>query len=409
MKQFLIIVLLTCACVHSQAQVNYVLNPSLEDNSGCPTGPDQIYLANYWSSIDTIFSADSTMYYGECTPEYCNACATWVEVSVPLGEIYYQFPRTGDGMAQVQMFYDESSSGGFYYRDYLQGHLYKPLIMGKSYCVTYFVNLEEGGSYAVNNIDAYLDNGTIDTFKDHCGLPIEFLTPQITDSAVIFDTMNWVKIQGNFVADGSERFITIGNFHDMAHTTYVPVTYPSGTGGTFTWYLVDDVSVIEINNIPFAGNDTMIHTGDSVFLGPQEIALPYTWYIQGNTAPIDSGGGMWVHPDSTTTYVLEQNLCGMLTYDTVTVTVGSLNVTNTGNVENVKVWPNPVQRDLTLTRSEGAGTAVRLYDIVGKIVLSAVMKSNEETIDVSQLRNGTYLLQAIGVDGSKKTIRIVKR
>ena len=414
MKQLLIIVLLTCACVHSQAQVNYVLNPSLEDSIHCPYSADQISFAKYWNSLDTTINPDSTATYGSCAGEYCNTCSIYGGTSVPINGRFNHYPRTGNGLAQVQIFYDESISMPYpsEYRDYMQGHLYKPLTNGKSYCITYFVCLEQASGYTTNNIDAYLDDGTIDTFGYNCGYPHPEIIPQILESDIITDTLNWTKIQGSFVSDGTERFITIGNFHDKAHTIYMTVTYPSGAGSPVTWYLVDDVSVIESDNIPFAGNDTAIHTGDSVFLGPHEIALPYTWYVLGNAAPIDSGGGMWVHPDSTTTYVLEQNLCGTLTYDTVKVTVGSVNVENVGSVENVKIYPNPAHNEfsigLTPALSGGEGVCVRIFNMVGQEEIYEQIKSPQQKINIAALRSGIYLVQIVASDGSKKVMRVVK-
>ena len=158
-----------------------------------------------------------------------------------------------------------------------------------------FLNCEPVSGYATNHTDAYLDDGSIDTIGYNCSLPHPEILPQIIDSFIISDTLNWVKVQGSFIATGNEKFITIGNFSDNLHTEHMISTWAVGPS---SWYLIDDVSVIESDNIPFAGNDTAIHTGDSVFLGPHEIALPYTWYVQGNPTPIDSGGGIWVHPTS---------------------------------------------------------------------------------------------------------------
>jgi hypothetical protein len=205
----MIIVLFTCACLEMQAQVNYVLNASLEQHSACPTFPDQIKFANYWSPIDTIDVGPS------CSPEYCNICGSSGCCGVPLGGIYYyQYPRTGNGMAQVVMYFDESFVVlGGYKRDYLQGRLTTHLTAGKAYCVTFYVVLEEISKYAINHIGAYLDNGDIDTTGiTSCSFVRSECTPQVVGATVITDTLNWTKVQGSFVANGSERFVTIGNF-----------------------------------------------------------------------------------------------------------------------------------------------------------------------------------------------------
>jgi hypothetical protein len=47
--------------------------------------------------------------------------------------------------------------------------------------------------------------------------------------------------------------------------------------------------------------------------------MPCYWYILGGTTPIDSGGTIKVAPTDTVTYVVAMDLCGTITYDTVTV------------------------------------------------------------------------------------------
>src|SRR6202012_3141344 len=90
--------------------------------------------------------------------------------------------------------------------NYVQGRLYKPLISGKSYCVTFYVKMAQQSGYAINHICAYLDDGLIDTTKPPGAPQTQFL-PQIDESALIDDTLNWHKVEGNFVANGTERFI----------------------------------------------------------------------------------------------------------------------------------------------------------------------------------------------------------
>jgi len=426
MKKIVLFCLLTCACIYMQAQVNYVLNPSFEGYSKCPNDFDQIKYAYYWQPIDSVGAYPTGPL---CAPEYCNACDTpTASVGIPPvnvpgcpGGLYYHYARTGSGMAEVLMY--NSGIGlageGPYQRDYMQGHLYKPLAAGKSYCVTFYVALEQLSGYAINHIGAYLDDGSIDKGQDSlgCAGPQTAYTPQVLEDSIIIDTLGWsfandsptydrtwAKIQESFTATGTERFITIGNFFDTAHTNTValPLFSPwDGGGGPRVWYLVDDVSVIESDNVPEAGNDTSIAKGDSVFLGPHEIALPYMWYKLGNPVPIDSGGGIWVKPDTITTYVLEQNLCGLLSYDTVNVNVlpKKNNVVNVGNVRNVVVYPNPAGNVVNVENVIGG--EVRIFDVVGQEVFYAKLNSNKQQLDISKLVTGTYLLQVIASDGSR--------
>ncbi|MFI5196631.1 MAG: PKD domain-containing protein, partial [Chitinophagales bacterium] len=115
--------------------------------------------------------------------------------------------------------------------------------------------------------------------------------------------------------------ITIGNFSDTAHTNKIQVSY-----SYWSYYEVDDVSVIATGAHAYAGPDVNLTIGHSTYIGVQDSngdGMPCYWYILGNVSPIDSGGRILVHPLDTTTYIVAMNLCGTVTYDTVTVFVAT--------------------------------------------------------------------------------------
>jgi len=396
-NKILVILFFICACIPpmaGQAQINLVRNASLEQYSVCPSTLDQISAANYWTCLDTVYQPDSAASYGICAPEYCNVCASYYGISVPASQYYYQYPRTGNGMAQMVIFFDESFSYPEQ-RDYLQAHLFHTLITGQSYCVTYYANLENGSGYATNNIDAYLDDGTIDTFGYACGMPHTEVIPQITDTAIIYDTLNWVKIQGSFIANGSEKFITIGNYHDKAHTNYVHLTYPSASGNVLGFYLIDDVSVIASNTTAYAGPDVTIAPGDSAWIGVDSNGegMPCYWYVAGNTTPIDSGGRIAVHPTDSTTYVVSMDLCGTVTYDTVKVNVSTLGVASPGlSKGEVTLFPNPASDEVTITASERISDVV-INNLVGQTVYAQKCNAEKAIINVADLPPGIYFVK----------------
>ena len=184
MKKLIVLTLtffLCCSSVYSQ--VNLVKNPSLEDHWRCPVLLDEIALANYWSCIDTLHTYPAlgdTFGDPNCTPEYINACAISSCCSEPHNGYFYQFPRTGFGMAQMMMYSDQTYTQP-YYRDYLQGRLYSTLTAGQSYCVTFYVVMENGSSYAVNHMGAYFDDGSVDT-NSYCGMPHPECLPQVVST-----------------------------------------------------------------------------------------------------------------------------------------------------------------------------------------------------------------------------------
>ena len=206
------------------------------------------------------------------------------------------------------------------YRDYLQGRLYKPLTAGKSYCVSFYLNLTEHTTYATNKMGAYLDDGSIDTVSI-CSKPITHVRPQMFTNDVIADTMNWVKIEGSFTATGTERFITLGNFFPIDSITYIDALL--GWSHQWAYYLIDDVSVVATDAKANAGTDRWVEQTKSIQIGPVEDStargMDCKWYYKGKL--IDSGNVISVNASTikyaVDTYVVVQNVCGNITRDTM--------------------------------------------------------------------------------------------
>ncbi len=404
MRQLLILPLFFLP-VLAKAQVNLVRNGSFEQYSSCPNGIDQIKKAIFWQTTDSLPFTSS------CSPEYCNTCANAVTsgVSVPSNGIYYHYPRSGNGMVQANMYFDSSYFGETAQRNYTQGHLYGSLIAGKNYCITFYVTLAQASAYANNHIGAYLDNGKIDSAKNAtiCGLPQVTIYPQAVTTTIINDTLNWVKIQGSFIADGSEKIITLGNFFDAAHTDTTQLHYPISSG-EFSYYLIDDVSVIESSSVADAGPDAVTGVGVMHHIGTYEEGMPCTWYAYGDTTPIGYGGGINVTPVATGTYkyVIKLDLCGNITYDTMTLTVwpAGLNYPYP-QVDKLRMYPNPASNLLTVENANNCEIAI--FDVVGKHFLHAGIASDKEVIDISALPIGIYMVQLIDYETKEKVVRQV--
>ena len=417
-------ILFTCTCSLSyrgQAQVNLVRNPSFEQYNHCPHYPHEVLYADYWTGIvDTGWSPglpiDSfiTIPAGYCFPTYFNACDDTIDdpshfCTLPDNQDFYQYPRTGNALMGGRMYYDYSEPGfTFGCQQYIQGRLYSTLIAGQSYCVTFYVVriASSGAGYAINHIGAYLDDGTVDTTMD-CGKEQTEYTPQVVDTPVITDTSNWTKIQGSFIANGTERFITIGNFFDTAHTTHILVEF----GGYFAAYLVDDVSVIASNTTAYAGPDVTIHLGDTAWVGVDSNGdgMPCYWYVLGGAAAIDSGGRIGVTPTDTTmptTYVVMMDLCGTITYDTVVVTVLPTTAIKPIITKAIQVYPNPASNELYVDNA--AGCKVSILNMVCEKILEDQITTNKQTLNISNLINGVYIIQIISGSGEKRNIRLLK-
>src|SRR5690606_22419827 len=141
----------------------------------------------------------------------------------------------------------------------------------------------------------------------------------------ITDTLNWVAITGTFVANGTEKYLLLGNFLSDDDTDTLMIN-PTNLPTIATEAGIDDVSCIPLDLEAYAGRDTTILYGDSVYIGrePDFATDPYcVWYKLPDTAnAIDTTSGLWVKPSVTTTYVVKQELeCSSLKWDTVVVNV----------------------------------------------------------------------------------------
>ena len=64
--------------------------------------------------------------------------------------------------------------------------------------------------------------------------------------------------------------------------------------------------------------------GDSIFIGRQpEVGLECQWF--NNTVSIAQGAGIWVKPNTNQQYIIKQDVCGILSYDTIQVNVKNIN------------------------------------------------------------------------------------
>lgn len=361
---------------------------------------DNIQAAKYWNAVDTVYA------HFDCRPEYCNTCAgSNIYIGVPKSYNFYQFPRSGNGMAQVQVYCDEipPPPPPYYpYRDYLQGHLAKPLKAGTSYCVTFFVNLIEASQYAINKVGAYIDDGSIDTVE-YCSKPMTFVTPQVFTSTIITDTLNWIKIEGSFIANGNEDHITIGNFFDKAHTSAIIVPFSPISGpNSFSWYLVDDVSVIETNLPADAGLDKGVHSGDSVFIGrglDSTKGLDCKWYKKG--VLVDSGAGIWAKGTVTgiDTYIVVQTICGLVKTDTVQVYTFPVGINELPDVQgqSYAVYPNPsIDGNINIIQkiTSSKPVFILIYNTQGRIIFNdeGHFIDNQFPLALPETATGLYLI-----------------
>lgn len=360
-RHFLLSLLLFISINFKAQQIaNYINNGGFEE-----VVPDMLFpYPKYWSSLDT--TKPWAQLLTRVIPPH----------GIPYSNYCYQWPRNGDNFLITGLY---NATANPQLRGYPRNRLKQPLEAGKVYCVSFYVNLTNQSTHGIDAIGAYFSDSGVDSIHA-CNEALTYLVPQIQNPAnnIITDTLHWTLINGQFTANGTEKYLIIGNFRSDANTN-ISLVNPANLPANAADYNVDDVSVIARDLPAYAGVDKSFLPGDSVFIGRQsdvgidEVCL---WYklptvITPTTPAIDTIAGMWVKPMVTTTYVVKQQLpCSTVKWDTVVVyqTAVGLGEISLNSLE-FNLYPNPANENLNITGTIDNGAyEVTIYDTFGQVL-----------------------------------------
>lgn len=250
-------------------QQNFVPNGDFELFDTCPStasfpGDIQIERCLGWTAPT----------YG--TSDYFNSCANgnWGSngnIWVPNNFAGYQLPHNGEGFSGIYSgtyaftyFPCVDGDSSTHYREYIQTKLLSPLENGKNYKLSFFISLADSISgYAVKNIGALF---TTNAIGFNCFKPI-VANPQVKSPDFVTDMNGWTKVEGEFVAQGSEEYLTIGNFTDIAKfhldTLCVKPNTDWQNGDGISYYYIDGISLIE-SEVTYSVPNVITPNGDGV-------------------------------------------------------------------------------------------------------------------------------------------------
>ncbi|MCR9155269.1 MAG: gliding motility-associated C-terminal domain-containing protein [Croceimicrobium sp.] len=216
---------------------NLVRNGSLENTGDCPI-------------LDTVFNDYVNpweFYNGD--PDYYHPCGFPGSDSATNNAL----PFDGEGFAGIDVY---GTDGPNFNREYLHAELSRPLEAGKFYRVSFYVlprnNDLKGDSYGINNIGLLLTDSIVDSVGPN---NLISASPQVIATEPVVQENYWTSICGIIMAEGGERYITIGNFSQDAETMAVPLENASSPASAY--YMIDYVEVVE-NDIPQLPQDTII-------------------------------------------------------------------------------------------------------------------------------------------------------
>jgi Secretion system C-terminal sorting domain len=285
-------------------------------------------------------------------------------------------------------------------REYMQCELIDSLIFKENYLITFYslvgVPSNSGnGAFISNNFGVHFSDTLLhseDPYVIQLNSQIKYFKNEI-----ISDTSTWTKVSGIYVADGGEKFMTVGNFNTDLETDYKCIwSFWPATGFTYMW--LDNFSVTPLDSIPGglqvnAGNDQSICPGDTVFIGEKISNLPANWYLLDGTVVDTNTAGVYVHPTVTTTYVVTMTINGVYSTDTVTVIVGCAGF-DEPEKPSFTIGPNPNDGQFTINGQFSEGDHISIVSAEGRLIHT--IQVNEQTdkqfIDLD-LNLGIYLLQ----------------
>ena len=291
------------------------------------------------------------------------------------------------------------------------------------YCVRYYIVITNNSPVGTSEYSMLFAGEEIDTITK-CVNPLPYLNPQIVrQGPIITDTSNWTAISGTFTAAGHEKYMVLGNFKADAntHTVIINPTYlPILSNDIY----IDDVSLVEMELPAFAGRDTFMIPGDSIFIGREpDVGIDYAcqWYkLPDSSVPIDTIAGFWAKPNETTTYVVRQQLwCSGVKWDTVTISISPVGLTIDDlrfTIDELKVWPNPTDERIEISLQkeymDDESAFLRVSDQVGREIKKEkiIFKKGTAALDVRDLEEGMYFLELRNNEGSaaRKRIFIVR-
>lgn len=182
------------------------------------------------------------------TSDYFNVCNNvgTTLAGVPKNLLGYQMPYNGNGYCGLlASIVDSANNQAYIYREYIQAKLTQPLEKYKTYHFSFYVsNCGETSTHSLIKIGALF---SVNNYFANNFDPI-IAAPQVVNKInFINDTLNWTKIEGDFVSNGTEKYVTIGYFEnqtlDTLNNHYDPF---SPYYKVVSYYYVDGVNLIEL-------------------------------------------------------------------------------------------------------------------------------------------------------------------
>ncbi|MBA2613950.1 MAG: gliding motility-associated C-terminal domain-containing protein [Bacteroidetes bacterium] len=302
--------------VYSQTGQNLIKNYSAENYIVCPFSNggslDQVsdWFKPFWASSSDFF----------------HSCATNTVVSTPLNVAGFQVPKTGAGYLGFATYLENITNDN---KEYLENKLKQTLKNNSTYCITFYVSLAENSRIATSNIGVIFKK---DSLVNHAVPGIsQYIntTSAYETTTILVDSINWTKIQFQYAAIGDENFMLIGNFNSNINTNKIILKPLTGIPNKdYSYYYIDDISVVEIKPAKAAAKDTLIVCANATYtLGTDSTwDATYQWQPQTGLSCTNCPNPI-ITPTNSIKYYLTKLQCSATTKDSVLINIYNTPVT----------------------------------------------------------------------------------
>ncbi len=211
-----------------------VVNGSFEDLNGAKgNGPGGFRKAFRVSS-----SNNTTVDLYSSDKKHCNR-----NYRAPENQWGTQSSFEGENYAGITAYYHDEAGifktkpGYQRYSEYIQLELKEPLVAGKAYTISFRASLAEKSGYAVSGLGVYFSQEKMDV-DNNAFLNV---TPHMITSQILTSN-DWETVSGTYVAQGGEKYLTLGGFSQ--YMTKVKVVPDNVNNSRKAYYYIDGVSMM---------------------------------------------------------------------------------------------------------------------------------------------------------------------
>ena len=276
--------------------------------------------------------------------------------------------------------------------------------------IMFVAAIREGSAQSLNNYAVYSDDNGL-TWQVSGRASVggdEAKVTELVDGRILMSIRHGGKRWYNISSNGGETW-------QPTTSTWNDITAPACNGDIIRYTSVDQGHNRNrlLHSVPYGSSRTHV----TVYISYDE---GETWPVSKCIVPYSSAySSLCVLPDGTIGLYVEEEPNGTSGYMTAFYnfslewltdgndTYGYDAVVENSNNDSLNVYPNPVSSSIKIESAEFK--KIKVYNVKGQTMKKIAVKGQDAVeIDVSKLPSGTYLVEAVDVNGNIKIGKFVK-